>query len=328
MSLATHVSRSLAILVVSAIAGNLYAISVQTMDNPVPNGFIKIDGDYSDWLSVAHYQADTVGDTAVGGLGAGVDILEGAVAHDDNFIYVLWRNSGPGGITASSNWVWFDVDNNATTGRTDLFGVAAPLARGTEYNLGGLNGWNQWAGPAGAYTGGAAGKLAAAGSTTGSGGADFIEWSISRTAAQPGGLFFNPTGGTTLQFFYVTEATTSDTYPNNQAADWFTYDTAGSYNFGVPGDANGNGVVDINDYLTIRSHSFTHQLLGQNGDANDDGFVDFGDFQVWKAHFPGGAGAADAAIASLGVPEPASLALCSVVGAVLLLAAGGRRSNR
>ena len=219
----------LASIVALMVSGNLYAISLQTHNNPVANGSIQIDGDYSDWASIPRYQADTIGDTAVGGLGNGVDILEGAIAHDDNFIYVLWRNAGPGGVTDFSNWIWFDMDNNPDTGRTDLFGVAAPLSRGTEYNLGGLNGWNQWAGPGGGYTGGAAGKLAAAGSTTGTGGNDFIEYSISRTAAQPGGLFFNSTGGTTFHFYFITEATTlSDTYPNSHAADWFTYDTRGS----------------------------------------------------------------------------------------------------
>ena len=140
MALGTHILRNSCILLTLMWTGNLFAVSLETQNNPVPNGFIKIDGDYSDWLAVAHYQMDTIGDTAVGGLGNGVDILEGAIAHDDDFIYVLWRNSGPGGVTGFSNWIWFNMDNDPATGRTDLFGVAAPLSRGTEYNLGGTGG--------------------------------------------------------------------------------------------------------------------------------------------------------------------------------------------
>jgi hypothetical protein len=94
-----------------------------------------------------------------------------------------------------------------------------------------------------------------------------------------------------------------------------------------PGDANGVGGVTIEDYLLIRANSFTPQILGRNGDTNYDGFVDFADFREWKANFPGGAGAAEAAIAALGIPEPASLALCGIAAAVLLVAAR-RKTNR
>jgi hypothetical protein len=327
MSISTTLFRTSAILFSAAAAEAACAAVLETQSNPVPNGFIQIDGDYSDWAALPDYQADTVGDTSAGGLGDGVDILHGAVAHDANFIYVLWRNAGPGGITNFSNWVWFNMDNNPATGRTDMFGITTPLSRGAEYNLGGLQGWNQW-GPTGEFTGGAAGRLVAAGTSSGTGDPDFLEYSISRTAQQPGGVTFNPTGGTTFDFFFVTEATTtSDTYPNTHTTDWFTYDTAGTYNPGAPGDGDGDGDVDINDYLAIRANSFTNQLLGRNGDVNDDAFVDFDDFREWKVNFPGGAAAADAAIAALGVPEPASIVL-SGMAAVFLLVRAGRKANR
>jgi hypothetical protein len=327
MTNSAMLTRTIAILFAVAAANVVSAAALETQNNPVPDGFIKIDGDYSDWLALPNYQADTVGDTSVGGLGDGVDILHGAIAHDANFIYVLWRNSGPGGITSFSNWVWFNMDNNPATGRTDMFGITTPLSRGAEYNLGGLAGWNQW-GPTGDFTGGAAGKLAASGTTSGTGGPDFLEYSISRTALQPGGVTFNPTNGTTFDFFFITEATTtSDTYPNTHSTDWFTYDTAGTYDPGPPGDADDDGDVDINDYLAIRANSFTNQQLGKNGDANDDAFVDFEDFREWKTNFPGGAAAAEGAIAALGVPEPSSGVLFSVAAIVLLVRAG-RQSNR
>jgi hypothetical protein len=132
--------RTTAVLFAVATAGKAYAASLETQSNPVPNGFIQIDGDYSDWAALPNYPADTIGDISSGGLGNGVDILHGAIAHDENFIYVLWRNAAPGGITNFSNWVWFNMDNDPATGRTDMFGLTTPISRGAEYNLGGLAG--------------------------------------------------------------------------------------------------------------------------------------------------------------------------------------------
>lgn len=94
-----------------------------------------------------------------------------------------------------------------------------------------------------------------------------------------------------------------------------------------PGDANGVGGVTIEDYLLIRANSFTSQILGRNGDVNYDGLVDFADFREWKANFPGGEAAAEAAIAALAVPEPTSLVLCGIAGTILLVVAR-RKSNR
>jgi hypothetical protein len=95
----------------------------------------------------------------------------------------------------------------------------------------------------------------------------------------------------------------------------------------MPGDVEGDGDVDIEDYLVIRGNSFTSQIPGLDGDVNYDGLVDFNDFREWKLNFPGGAAAADAAIAALGVPEPASIILCGVAGVVLWMALG-QRSKR
>lgn len=90
-----------------------------------------------------------------------------------------------------------------------------------------------------------------------------------------------------------------------------------------PGDATGNGVVDLADYQLIQANSFTQQVVGLNGDVNYDGFVDFTDFQEWKTSFPGGVAAAEAALAAL--PEPTSLSLSA---GMLLTLAGLRRKMR
>jgi hypothetical protein len=79
----------------------------------------------------------------------------------------------------------------------------------------------------------------------------------------------------------------------------------------LPGDYNGNGVVDAADYVVWR------KTLGQSGqrlaaDGNGNGQIDSGDYDFWKAHFgqtvPSvSAGAANKANSA--VPEPASLIL-------------------
>jgi hypothetical protein len=97
----------------------------------------------------------------------------------------------------------------------------------------------------------------------------------------------------------------------------------------LAGDADHDGDVDINDYLVIQANSFTADPFGAPflGDVNDDEFVDFDDFHVWKNAFPGGPGAAATAIASLGVPEPTTLALAGL-GPLLLLLVSYRRTKR
>jgi hypothetical protein len=97
----------------------------------------------------------------------------------------------------------------------------------------------------------------------------------------------------------------------------------------VPGDVDRDGGVDIDDYLLIQANSFTVDPFGEPflGDVNDDEFVDFDDFHIWKDNFPGGAAAAEAAIAALGVPEPTSLLLggCSLL---MVFLGSSRRSKR
>jgi hypothetical protein len=296
----------------SALSTPASAASVQTLNNPVPNGFIKIDGNISEWLSIPGFAQDTVGDGSTGpARPLDIDILQGAIAHDANNFYFLYRNAGDNMVDTASNWVFIDLDQNATTGLK-----LAPLdSIGTDFNLGGLGSWNAW-NAAGGHAGGAAGRSVAFGDSNGSGGADFIEWSVSRTAIQPGGGTFNPPTGS-FNVIFGAEDTVADTSPNNGSVDWFTYNAAGVYNPGVAGDADGNGVVNINDYTLIQGNSFTIVPIGTLGDVNDSGFVDFDDFQQWKTSFPGGVAAAEAAIAAL--PEPASFGMAlGAIGFLLM----------
>jgi len=292
---------------------------VASRSNGVPNDFIKIDGNLSDWLNpgVTWYPIDDVGDGSTGGARPlDIDILQGAVANDENYIYVLYRNAGDNMVDGASNWVFFDTDKNLATG----LAFAAWTGGGLDFNLGGTGGWNAWS-AAGAFVGGGAGKTVAVGDSDGSGGADFLEYRISRTAAQPNGIPFNPANGTDFNLSFIAEDTTMDWSPNN-SADWFNY-VLGSYTPKAPGDANGVGGVDINDYLLIQAHAFEAVPFGALGDVTDDGFVDFTDFREWKENFPGGAAAADAAVEALGVPEPSTFALGGI--GLLLLATFHRR---
>lgn len=324
MMIATNLARILIVFLACAAANTLHAVSVMTLNNPVPNGFMKMDGSLSDWLGVQWYPNDTVGDGSIPGARPSIDILGGAIAHDDDFIYFLYRNAADGMVDTASNWIFIDLDQNLATGLNSVV-IGNPLPIGLEFNLGGTTGWNAWS-AAGGFVGAGTGKTVAVGDSDGSGGADFLEFAISRSVVQPNGIAFNPIGGTKFDVMFVAENPTGDYHPNNPA-DWFTYDTAGSYDFGTLGDATGEGEVTIEDYLLIKANIFTSQLLGTNGDVNDDAFVDFADFREWKANYPGGEAAAEAAIAALGVPEPASLVLWGFAAALLLVVAR-RKSNR
>jgi hypothetical protein len=88
--------------------------------------------------------------------------------------------------------------------------------------------------------------------------------------------------------------------------------------FSLPGDYNGNGVVDAADYTVWRDHLGTNFDLNGNGNetGGSAGVVDQADYTYWKSHFGqgAGAGAVGSAIAATAVPEPAApvLALAGV----------------
>jgi len=82
----------------------------------------------------------------------------------------------------------------------------------------------------------------------------------------------------------------------------------------VPGDADGNGVVNAADYIALKTHmGKANNADLADGDVDDDGDVDWADLQLLQAHY--GETSADASPA---VPEPATLGLLAL-GAVAIL---------
>ncbi len=98
---------------------------------------------------------------------------------------------------------------------------------------------------------------------------------------------------------------------------------------GVPGDYNGNGVVDAADYTVWRNKLGTASSLPNEGTGISPGVVDAADYTFWKSRFgaTSGTGAGGSALAGANVPEPVTYWLF-VFGAVSYLSAARPRALR
>jgi len=80
----------------------------------------------------------------------------------------------------------------------------------------------------------------------------------------------------------------------------------------IPGDVNGDGDVDLDDFETIRTNFSTAVGSREDGDLTGDGVVDLNDFGQWKDNYPfpggGGGGLANSGSA----PEPSSLVMIAL----------------
>jgi hypothetical protein len=94
----------------------------------------------------------------------------------------------------------------------------------------------------------------------------------------------------------------------------------------IPGDVNGNGVVDASDYVIIRDNFNGTGKTKATGDVNGDTVVNFLDFRIWKNNRTGGVGAGGDLELAFGqhVPEPSSLFL-ALLGVAALARVTARR---
>jgi hypothetical protein len=91
----------------------------------------------------------------------------------------------------------------------------------------------------------------------------------------------------------------------------------------VPGDANADGKVDINDLTIVLSHYSQTLTPGSwaQGDFTGDGVIDINDLTIVLAHYNQTASAG----APAAVPEPASITLLACCGFAALLVRAVRR---
>lgn len=137
---------------------------------------------------------------------------------------------------------------------------------------------------------------------------------------------FSPTSSAT---FEIMKATTRTGGPfatvNLPSPDWSVEYTSTSVllhftgSAGVPGDYNGNGTVDAADYVLWRKDP-TNPANGYVSDPSDG-------YNLWRTNFGNPPGAGSGLGENTSVPEPASLAIIGLVGAIVALARPCRRTR-
>lgn len=95
----------------------------------------------------------------------------------------------------------------------------------------------------------------------------------------------------------------------------------------LPGDFNGDSLVDAADYTIWRNSLGATVERGTGADGDGDGLVDQGDYRIWKAHF---GQARSVSTAANIVPEPANLWTIASILAVLATtqASRGNQAHR
>ena len=128
----------------------------------------------------------------------------------------------------------------------------------------------------------------------------------------PGSVGFTPPLPTGAYSFWIQQASAASTTYQ------FDFEVAALAPPGVPGDYNGNNVVDAADYAVWRD-SVDQTGAGLPADGNNDEVVNQADYDFWRARF----GNTDAVGAgSTSIPEPGAAVpiLCLIVAAIRLRA--------
>jgi hypothetical protein len=107
--------------------------------------------------------------------------------------------------------------------------------------------------------------------------------------------------------------------PNNDGQNMYGVVVVPSGPPPVPGDTDGDGIVEFSDFEPIRAN-FRKAVANRNqGDLVDNNIIDFDDFHQWKAAFVGGGGSLaglDLSFASVPEPTAAALSIMALLGMI------------
>ena len=102
----------------------------------------------------------------------------------------------------------------------------------------------------------------------------------------------------------------------------------GTEQVGIPGDVNGDGIVNGQDIAGIASH-WLNSGVAKVGDTNGDGIVNGQDIAAVASHWLQTAGGGSGSAAGATVPEPASVGLLATgLGIALFAGPAARRAKR
>ena len=84
----------------------------------------------------------------------------------------------------------------------------------------------------------------------------------------------------------------------------------------IPGDANYDGKVDINDLTIVLAHYGQTGMTWADGEFTGDGTVDINDLTIVLAHYNQSVGSSAAGMAA--VPEPSTIAIAAALLGLLV----------
>lgn len=90
----------------------------------------------------------------------------------------------------------------------------------------------------------------------------------------------------------------------------------------IPGDADGNGNIEMEDFAVILANQNQRVGSGTNGDINFDRVVDFEDFRLWKHLYE-----PEVNLRAATVPEPGSMTLLAIACGIALSMRWPQRSR-